>query len=355
MKIDRIHFYVENAEQMRDWSIDQLGLKYLGDRSDAHTSSYQVGNSHLSIDISSPLNLASPVADYLKLHPPGVQNIAFRVRNLAEIRQKIDRLGVKVLATSTDVDRSAWVKIRGWGSIDHTIVQSLPDQVKIHSPELITGIDHLVLNVPGGDLDRVTNWYEQLFDFQVQQVFKIQTNRSGLASKALTSDDGEIQFNINQPTSSNSQIQEFLDFNRGAGIQHIALQSDQIFQTVDRMQQQGISFLKVPESYYIELKMRARRSGMVSLTDDEWQTLERLQILVDWDRDRPDALLMQTFTQPIFNEPTFFFEVIERRDRARGFGQGNFQALFEAIEQNTDRFYPDLTRPRMDIGVVDAP
>ncbi len=337
MEIDRVRFYVADALQLRDWSIDKLGLTALADRSNSLTMTHIVGNDYLRFELSSPLDPASPVADYLQAHPPGVQDIGFRVDDFDRLRQKIDRLGVKILAESAAIDRSQWVTIQGWGSLEHTIVQrtSTPfTRLTPATPATIIGIDHLVLNVAAGELDLASIWYENLFDFQVQQTFQIHTDRSGLASKALTSRQGEIKFNINEPTSASSQIQEFLDFNRGAGIQHIALETNNILQTVDRMQQQGLAFLPVPAAYYTQVKYRARYDDMRSLAESEWQTLERLQILVDWQPEQPQALLMQTFTQPIFTEPTFFFEAIERRNLAVGFGQGNFQALFEAIEQS---------------------
>ena len=152
-------------------------------------------------------------------------------------------------------------------------------------------------------------------------------------SKALISSCGKIRFNINEPTSTNSQIQEFLDINQGAGIQHIALQTNSILETIDRMQQQHLAFLPISQIYYANLQNRAKTEGNLILTNDEWQQLERLQILMDWSTSTPEEILLQIFTQPIFESPTFFFEVIERRNRAKGFGQGNFQALFEAIEQ----------------------
>jgi 4-hydroxyphenylpyruvate dioxygenase len=340
MEIDRIRFYVADALQLRDWSIDKLGLTALGDRSNPLTMTHLVGNDYLRFELSSPLDPASPVADYLRSHPPGVQDIGFRVQDLTDLRQKIDRLGVKILAESPATDRSQWLTIQGWGSLEHTIVQAELTPTNRETPATtaaITGIDHLVLNVAAGELDAASSWYANLFDFQVQQTFQIHTDRSGLASKALISRQGEIKFNINEPTSASSQIQEFLDLNRGSGIQHIALETNNILQTVDRMQQQGLAFLPVPAAYYTQLKHRARCDDMRSLAESEWQTLERLQILVDWQPEQPQSLLMQTFTQPIFTEPTFFFEAIERRDLAVGFGQGNFQALFEAIEQNSLR------------------
>jgi 4-hydroxyphenylpyruvate dioxygenase len=349
MEIDSIHFYVVDANQTRDLFIDRVGLEILNnaqvvsDRQvginhfNEDTIVHLVGNSHLLFAISSPLNSASPVAKYLKHHPSGVKDVSFKVTDLDEIRRKVERLGIEILADSSARDELSWFKIQGWGSIEHTIIQSSRSGLTNSNPanlnESITGIDHLVLNVGAGELEPAVNWYRDLFDFQVQQTFDIQTKTSGLASKALISSGGKIRFNINEPSSSNSQIQEFLDINRGAGIQHIALQTRDIFTTIDRLQQQDLAFLPIPQTYYVRLQNRARSAQNQLLTDREWQQLERLQILMDWSASTPEEALLQIFTQPIFESPTFFFEFIERRNRAKGFGQGNFQALFEAIEE----------------------
>lgn len=338
MEIDCIHFYVVNATQTRDLLIKQMGLRSLGGKVNEHTIEYLVGNSHLLFSISSPLNSASPVAEYLQLHPSGVKNISFRVPDLDEIRRKFDRLGIAILAVSSDRAKLPWLKIRGWGSIEHTIIQAsseLTDST-IDLDETITGIDHLVLNVAVGELEPAMLWYRDLLDFQVEQTFNIHTQKSGLTSKALVSSCGKIMFNINQPSSSNSQIQQFLDTNRGAGIQHIALQTDDIFQSIEQMQQQDVAFLSIDPNYYTHLQIKASAEQQRSIADDEWQKLKHLQILIDWTESESEALLLQIFTQPIFESPTFFFEIIERRNRAKGFGQGNFQALFEAIEQYND-------------------
>ncbi len=332
MEIDSIHFYVVDATRMRELLIDQMGLKPLGDQISEDTIKYLVGNSQLLFSISAPLNPASPVAEYLQRHPSGVKNISFRVEDLREIRRKIQALGIKILATSADRDQVPWLKIQGWGSINHTIIQA-PAKPLSHN-ESIIGIDHLVLNVAAGELESATNWYRDLFDFQVQQTFDIYTTRSGLTSKALVSACGKIRFNINQPSSNNSQIQEFLDLNQGAGIQHIALETNNIFQTVSYVQQQELACLSIPESYYTQLRFRSKTAQNQLLTTDEWQQLQQLQILADWSETAPEAVLLQIFTQPIFESPTFFFEMIERRHGATGFGRGNFQALFEAIEQS---------------------
>jgi 4-hydroxyphenylpyruvate dioxygenase len=340
MEIDCIHFYVVDAARTRDLLIKQMGLRFLGGKVSEDTIEYLVGNARLLFSISSPLNSSSPVAEYLQLHPSGVKNISFRVPDLDEMSRKFDRSGIALLAVSSDRDKLPWLKIRGWGSIEHTIIQAspaLPDST-IALDEPITGIDHLVLNVAVGELEPAMFWYRDLLDFQVQQTFDIHTQKSGLTSKALVSSCSKVMFNINQPSSSNSQIQDFLNTNRGAGIQHIALQTNNIFQSIDRMQQQKLAFLPIDPTYYTHLQIKASAAQKQSLINDEWQKLKHLQILIDWTESESEALLLQIFTQPIFESPTFFFEIIERRNRAKGFGQGNFQALFEAIEQYNDNY-----------------
>ncbi len=335
MKIDRIHFYVVNANDTKDLLIQQMGLNFLGERVDEQTIEYLVGNAHLLFSISSPLNSASPVAKYLEDHPSGVKGISFQVPDLAVIRQRVDRLGLEVLSVSTDRSELPSLKIRGWGPVEHTFLQSspAPTTATIECQDAIAGIDHLVLNVPVGELDLATTWYQNLFEFQIHQTFDIQTQTSGLTSKALVSACGKIRFNINEPSSNNSQIQDFLDRNHGAGIQHIALQTNDIFTMIDRMRQQQLAFLEIDPTYYHQLQIRAR-TAQTSVTATEWHQLQKLQILADWSEATPEAVLLQIFTQPIFESPTFFFEIIERRNLAKGFGRGNFQALFEAIEQN---------------------
>jgi 4-hydroxyphenylpyruvate dioxygenase len=147
-----------------------------------------------------------------------------------------------------------------------------------------------------------------------------------------------VQFPVNEPISVNSQIQEFLDFNRGAGIQHIALKTKRIIQATQKLRATGLSFLPVPQSYYQKLRQDCK---LLPLNNRQWQEIIEQRILVDWQihenpnnqRSNLQPILLQIFTKPIFNQPTFFFELIERRERATGFGEGNFQALFEAIER----------------------
>jgi 4-hydroxyphenylpyruvate dioxygenase len=335
MEIDRIHFYVVDALRTRNLLIEKIGLQALATRVNEHTIEYLVGNDRLLFSIASPLTAASPVADYLDRHPSGVKDVSFRVADLDAIRKRIERSRIKILASSDICEDVEWLKICGWGAIEHTITQAPTKLItsQIGSKDSITSIDHVVLNVAAGDLEMATVWYLHLFGFKVQQAFNIQSKKSGLASKALISPCGKVRFNINEPSSSNSQIQSFLDLNRGAGIQHIALQTNDILSTVDRLQQQELACLSIPPTYYTNLLNRANSERNSLLTSDEWQQLERLQILMDWSSVAPTEILLQIFTQPIFESPTFFFEFIERRNRAQGFGQGNFQALFEAIEE----------------------
>jgi 4-hydroxyphenylpyruvate dioxygenase len=193
------------------------------------------------------------------------------------------------------------------------------------------------LNVPAGELEAAATWYERHLGFVRQQQFVIETPRSGLHSRVLQHPEGTATLPINEPTSDNSQIQEFLDLHRGAGIQHVALQTGDLVQTVATLRQRGVPFLTVPDTYYQQLQTR---SGFWRDAGD-WAAIARQQILVDWPLEAPQTRLLQTFTQPPFEIPTFFWEFIERQAQvtdagvqcAEGFGEGNFQALFEAIER----------------------
>lgn len=233
-----------------------------------------------------------------------------------------------------------WGKIAAWGSLTHTLVEQssinsypMPHtstrlSTSTHCP--ITNIDHVVLNVPVGELKSAVAWYENILGFKPQQAFAIKTERSGLHSQVMVHPSSGVKFPINEPASPNSQIQEFLQVNRGAGVQHIALETPNLVKAIAQFRRQGVAFLPVPATYYTQLQQRATEHY---LSATELRDIAAQQILVDWQEEHPEALLLQVFTQPIFKEPTFFFELIERRSQAQGFGEGNFRALFEAIER----------------------
>ena len=344
MKIERVHFYCRDAVRTKDWFVRNIGFKAIANYSDGNTHTELVVLNSAHFLISSPLNNLSPVAQYLTTHPTGVADIVFRVKNLEAIIDRNHNLDRKILQ-DIQLKRSPQgvfkeAKIEGWNDLHHTLIEAEEDNlclpVAIESKHFdrigqlnITGIDHVVLNVAQGNLHSAVELYQKLFNFQVQQSFDIQTSKSGLTSQALIDDSRRVQFNINQPSGANSQIQEFIDYNGGSGIQHLALRSQNLIADVAQIQS-GLQFLAVPQAYYQNLE------ALSYLSLAEREAVTRQQILVDSDYTSPESLLMQIFTQPIFEQPTFFLEFIERRQSAQGFGQGNFKALFEAVERQSE-------------------
>jgi 4-hydroxyphenylpyruvate dioxygenase len=338
MKIDRVHFYVEDAKAWRNWFVHHLGFQSVASGiSSFDTCTEVVKCGSVCFMLSSPLLPTSPVAEFLRQHPPGVADVAFCVEDVEEAIAFAETHGAEVIQPiqqhQQGEDYVKWGKIAAWGSLSHTLIErnrgegeSTNSFFPPSSP--ITAIDHIVLNVNAGDLESAVAWYEKILDFQPQQMFKIKTDRSGLHSQVMVSRNGDVQLPINEPASSNSQIQEFLNVNRGPGIQHIALKTPNIVNAIALIRATGLSLLPVPQTYYTQLQ---QRPGL-PLSPLEIEAIAQQEILVDWKEDAQKAVLLQIFSQPIFAQPTFFFEFIERRFQAQGFGEGNFRALFEAIE-----------------------
>lgn len=357
MKIDHIHFYVEDAKALCNWFVRTLGFQLVASGENDHTCTEAIASGSVCFVLSSPLTSTSPVAQFLRRHPSGVADIAFLVQDVEASMDRAVRAGAKVLQPMQQQQQAGgWVKwgtIAAWGSLTHTLIETTGDASFVRSQkalkvdkldivgsniqsanlaqdnDLFTEIDHVVLNVAAGDLERVVTWYENTLGFIPQQTFAIQTERSALYSTVMVHPDGYVKLPVNEPASANSQIQEFLDVNKGPGIQHIALQTVNIVQAIALLRQRGLLFLPVPSTYYTQLRQRS----LLQMEEAEFQEIAREQILVDWQDDKPQSLLLQIFTQPIFGQPTFFFELIERRLQAPGFGEGNFRALFEAIER----------------------
>ncbi|MEM6402098.1 MAG: 4-hydroxyphenylpyruvate dioxygenase [Cyanobacteria bacterium P01_D01_bin.116] len=339
MRIAYVHFYVENAKTWCDWFVDYLGFYRLDNdalscsfhlKGDAasHTSTEVVKSGLVCFVLSSPISSISPVAKYLRQHPPGVVDVAFEVENLSAIIALANAHGAKIIQPTTQYQEA---KILAWGGLRHTLLEKQLTEntaANYSSTSPIQAIDHIVLNVPVGYLKAAVAWYEKILGFRPQQKFNIQTEYSALHSQVMVSHDGSVQLPINEPATPNSQIQEFLNANQGAGIQHIALQTSNIIRSIGQFRTRGMSFLPISPSYYSHLQQRTN----LPLKLNELNKIAKLEILVDWKEDFPNALLLQIFTQPIFPEPTFFFEFIERRECAQGFGEGNFRALFEAME-----------------------
>ena len=366
MEIDHVHFYVEDAQRSRDWFVRTLSFQAVASGANQHTHTEVVKSGPIYLILSSPLSPASPVDQFLRSHPAGVADLAFQVPHLEIVVAKALAQGAKLLQPIQQMQQAQgcckWAKIAAWGDMSHTLIErsgvtpvlpsaelawnreavpshiATPISTRSDTPGIpLIGIDHVVLNVATGDLEPAVTWYQNVLGLQPQQSFAIQTNRSGLRSQVMVHPSGKVQLPINEPGSANSQIQEFLDVNRGPGVQHIALRTTNIVQTIAQLRNLGVSFLEVPSTYYLQLQQRYGRD----LPDADWQAIADQQILVDWQDDDAPAMLLQTFTQPIFGQPTFFFEVIERQVRclngqskqAQGFGEGNFRALFEAIER----------------------
>lgn len=346
MRIAYVHFYVKDAKTWRDWFVDHLGFQRLDDypvtlsfsgRGDtnSHTHTEVVKSGSVCFVLSSPILSISPVTQYLRKHPPGVVDVAFEVENLSGIIARAKAYGAKVIQKTRQCQKDKLyikqAKILAWGGLTHTLLeqQLKENTIENHSsPVSIQAIDHIVLNVAVGDLKPAVAWYQNILGFQPQQLFNIQTELSALHSQVMVSPDGSVQLPINEPATPNSQIQEFLSANRGAGIQHIALQTSDIIRNIALFRARGLSFLPISQSYYSQLQQRTN----LPLKANELFAIAKQKILVDWKEDFPNAILLQIFTKPIFPQPTFFFEFIERRECAQGFGEGNFRALFEAME-----------------------
>jgi 4-hydroxyphenylpyruvate dioxygenase len=348
MEIDHVHFYVENARQTRDWFVNTLGFSNRGNLKNSHTWTEIVQSGSIYFAFSAALGQNSPVTDFLGLQAPGVADLALRVTDLNLALEEAIAAGAKLLQPiqiySDPQGELRIAKIQGWGRLHHSLIQRqgtsplLPVSaqnpwIKVAdiSPEgtLLQHIDHVVLNVAEPDLSVAIAWYEKVLGFRSDRSFAIQTQRSGLRSQVLLHPQGSARFPINEPASADSQIQEFLDINGGPGIQHIALGTPNILAAIPQLRQRGVRFLEIPAAYYQNLSQRLPNLPVLL----DLVSLATQQILVDWQPESPEAVLLQIFTQPIFEQPTFFLEVIERRLQAQGFGEGNFLALFEAMER----------------------
>jgi len=373
MKIDYVCFSVNDAIATRDWFIQNLGFRSVGSGMSDDQAIEIVNAGSIYFVCCAARNDGGAVATFLQHHPPGVSELAFCVPSIETTLNHALQQGARLLQPlQTEVQAHGslrWAMLAGWGGLTHTFVERvgrtslLPQAVMLNDVLLpqpfiennasapaetadadcgfFTSMDHVVLNVARGDLKQAVAWYERVLGFQPQQCFEIQTAYSALCSRVLRHPSGGVQLPINEPASSNSQIQEFLDLNCGSGVQHIALETTDLLGTIAHLRQKGLPLIQVPATYYAQLRQRAG----LTLTPVIVQQLEEQQILADWQDKAESAVLLQTFTQPIFDEPTFFFELIQRQaiqladstddrsQRAQGFGEGNFRALFEAIER----------------------
>jgi 4-hydroxyphenylpyruvate dioxygenase len=349
---DYIEFYVGNAKQSALYYRAAFGFQLAGYRGPEtgvrDSASYLLVQNKIRFVLTSPLSPEGPVADHVRRHGDGVRDLAFWVDDAREAFAKaVERGGSPVREPEVLRDDSGEVviaAIRTYGDTIHSIVERrnyrglfLPGFQPIASPFAppVTGlqyVDHCVGNVELGKMNAWVGFYERVLGFSNILTFDdkdISTEYSALMSKVMSNGNGRIKFPINEPAEGKkkSQIDEYLEFYGGPGVQHIAMATDDIIATVTELQSRGVEFLSVPASYYEQLP------GRVGVIDEKLDSLRRLGILADRD---DEGYLLQIFTKPVQDRPTLFYEIIQRKG-AQSFGKGNFKALFEAIEREQAR------------------
>ena len=345
---DHVEFYVGNARQAAYFYRTAFGMSivaYAGpETGQRDRASYVVQQGKVRFVLTTPLRSNDAVADHVHRHGDGVKVIALWVDDARRAWQETTSRGaISVAEPFVKTDEHGHVvlaSIAAYGDTIHTFVERgdyngpfMPGYVAVDHdtvarPVGLLHIDHMVGNVGWHEMDRWVEFYGRIMGFSLYQHFDdkdISTEYSALMSKVMANGNSYVKFPINEPAEGKrkSQVEEYLDFYPGPGVQHIALATNDILQTVTRLSQQGVEFLRVPHTYYTELQSR------VGKVDEPIEELEKLGILVDRD---DEGYMLQIFTKPVEDRPTLFFEIIQRKG-SRSFGKGNFKALFEAIER----------------------
>jgi 4-hydroxyphenylpyruvate dioxygenase len=350
---DHIHIFADSAKQSAFLLANRFGFTpwaYRGPETGWRDSvSLVVKQGDVLINLSCPLLSTSPIAEHVKRHGFSVKDIAFRVPNAESCYYEALKRGAVSVSPPTEWSDShgtvVCASIKTYGDTIHTFIERgsyngpfLPgfaryESVFPNSPELfeagLANIDHVVGNVELGKMNEWVGFYERVLGFSQLVHFSdqdISTEYSALMSKVMNGGGGKIKLPINEPAEGRrkSQIEEYLEYNEGPGVQHIAFATHDIIKTVSEMRQRGVRFLFVPKTYYDAVPDR------VGPIKQDLQKIRELGILVDRDED---GYLLQIFTKPLQDRPTLFFEIIQR-EGSQGFGKGNFKALFEAIERD---------------------
>ena len=354
-RIDHVRFFVGNARQSAYFYRNAFGfdvVAYAGlETRQKHEAGYVLRQGHITFVLISPLSAEHPESNRLLQHGDGVQDIALEVADVPGTFHEAVRRGAHAVQQPTKVEDEFGVyesaSIRAYGDTTHTFVNRdqyhgvfapgfkpiAPERYSAATfkPVGLKAIDHIVGNVEEGRMDVWVKFYQDVLGFQQLVHFDdkdISTEYSALMSKVVQNGTGRIKFPLNEPAHAKrrSQIEEFLQFYGGPGVQHIALATDNIIDTVRAMRDNDVSFLRVPRAYYDALPAR------VGAIKEDLDQLADLGILVDRD---DEGYMLQIFTKPVADRPTLFFEVIQRRG-SRSFGKGNFKALFEAIEREQE-------------------
>jgi 4-hydroxyphenylpyruvate dioxygenase len=346
---DYIEFYVGNAKQAAHFYRSAFGYELTGYRGPetGHrgAASFLLQQGKIRFVLTTALGPEGPVAEHISRHGDGVRDIALWVDDATRSFEEATRRGgVPIREPETLEDEDGRVVISAIGTYGDTIHSFV--ERKDYSGLFIPGfqarqsehfkpepvglqyVDHCVGNVHLGEMNKYVQYYSDVMGFRNLISFDdkdISTEYTSLMSKVMSNGNERIKFPINEPAQGKkkSQIDEYLEFYRGPGVQHVAMATDDILHTVSDLRRRGVDFLNVPTTYYDELQDR------VGTIDEPVKELAELGILVDRD---PDGYLLQIFTKPVQDRPTVFYEIIQRKG-ARSFGKGNFKALFEAIER----------------------
>lgn len=345
---DHLEFYVGNAKQSALYYQAALGFQWVAysgpETGNRERVSYVLQQDKIRIVLSSALTPDHEIAKHVAEHGDGVKVLALWVDDaVTAYNTAVERGAESAFPPKRLNDEHGEVvmaAIKTYGDTIHTLVERkdysgpfLPgyEARKSVFPAKSVGlkyVDHCVGNVELGGMNKWVKFYEDVMGFKLLITFDdndISTEYTALMSKVVSNGNGYIKFPINEPAKGlkKSQIEEYIEFYRGPGVQHIAVATDNILETVAQMRSNGVDFLQVPETYYEDVISR------VGHIDENLEDLKALNILIDRDED---GYLLQIFTKPIQDRPTVFFEIIQRRG-AKSFGKGNFKALFEAIER----------------------
>jgi 4-hydroxyphenylpyruvate dioxygenase len=344
-RIHHIEFWVGNARQASYFYRQAFGFSQIAYRGletgERQLTSYLMSQGKANIVFTTPLDPDHPASEHIRQHGDGVRDIALVVEDADRAFEAAVHRGAQPAEQPHDLrDEHGTIRraaIHTYGDTVHSLIS-----YKDYSGPFLPGftpaaisaddagilrVDHVVGNVELGKMEAWAEFYSRVFQFQRYLSFDdkdVSTEYSALMSVVMSDDSQSVKFPINEPAPGRkkSQIEEYLEAYRGPGVQHIALLCDDVIKTVAKLEQNGVEFLRVPESYYDGLKDRVGR------IDEPLDAIRRLGILVDKDEE---GYLLQIFSRPVQDRPTVFFEIIQRKG-SRGFGKGNFKALFESIE-----------------------
>ncbi len=348
---DYIEFYVGNAKQAAHFYKTAFGfqsLAYCGPETGTREkASYAIRQNNLTLVLTTPIRPNNPIADHIYKHGDGVKALALTVEDATSAWEETTKRGGKSFMKPTTLsDNDGELVMSGihtYGEVVHLFIERdnyqgtfMPGFRKWESaynpPQTgLQYVDHCVGNVGWGQMNPWVKFYEDVMGFRNILTFDdkdISTEYSALMSKVMSNGNGFVKFPINEPAEGKkkSQVEEYLEFYNGEGVQHIAMATKNIVKTVTELEKRGVQFLKIPSTYYETLPDR------VGHIDEDLEPLERLGILVDRDNE---GYLLQIFTKPVQDRPTLFFEIIQRKG-AKSFGKGNFKALFEALEREQE-------------------